>query len=355
MTRWGIVALTAGFACACALSVGRRNPPAELYRVRFVMPSVTMMGLRTPHNVELRMRRVGVLAEALVRRGFIVVDSPRDADATFSANLDSVIVVDAPQQPRYYFSFELTSNAMRLTWETTFETLDYGARSQAEEQGIAKGVERMFAEWRRSAVRAGVVTETVGRRLHRIPADASWLRQPPRDTSVPGYAFRWATDLGCPNDTCTFGTWLACAAVDVHDAVGTAEPASWRLSRGDRFEAFAGLLLTLQPGEVRVTREIRQGSRADQRIYHAGDTLHLLGQLAGQRFAAIHKDRPVTVDLFWSSKPASNHPVAGELVRADVGERWMFVVNGERTGWILHTPDVHPPDGRTDPRTCPAG
>ena len=355
MIRWGIVTPTAVLACACALSAGRRDPPpANLHRVTHVVLDVVTMGQRTPYSVEHRARRLGVLAEAFVRRGFVVIDNARDADAAFSANLDSVIVLDAPRGPRYYFSFELTSASLGLTWEATFDTLNYWAPSQAEEQGIAQGVDRLFSDWKKSAVRAGVMTNTEARRLRRIPAVTPWARQRPSAASVPGYGFPWATDLGCPNQACSFGHWLACATVDVRDAPGSVESVTWRLSRGERFEAWAGILLTLEPGEVRVTREFRQDKGVAQRVYRAGDTLHLLGHLAGQRFAAIHNGRPVTVDLFWPSKTGAGHPIAGALVRADVSQRWMLAVQGERSGWILQNADVRPANGIGDALACPA-
>jgi hypothetical protein len=63
----------------------------------------------------MRALRLAFVAETLVRRGFIVVDDPDNADATFVADLDSVIVLDAPQAPRYHFTFTLTSTAFGVS------------------------------------------------------------------------------------------------------------------------------------------------------------------------------------------------------------------------------------------------
>jgi hypothetical protein len=34
-----------------------------------------------------------------------------------------------------------------VSWQTKFDTLNYSARSQAEEQGIATGGDRLFSAW----------------------------------------------------------------------------------------------------------------------------------------------------------------------------------------------------------------
>jgi hypothetical protein len=355
MFRRGLVTVAAVFACACALSLGRCDPlPAELYRVRQVFVDVRFLGLRTPLAVEMRARRHAFVAEALVRRGFTVVDDPNKAHATLVADLDSVIVLDAPQGTRYHFSLTLTSTAFGVSWQTKFDTLNYWAPSQAEQQGIATGVDRLFSDWKHSAVAAGAVTNAEARGLERIPAATRRPRELAAAVSVPGYRFPWSTDLGCPNASCPFEPWWACATVDVREAAGSAGPVSWRLSKGDRFEAWASLLLTLEPGEVRVTRDIRQGSGVHQRVYRNGDTLYVLGHIANGRFAAIHRDRPVTVEVFWPLSPAGNYPVAGELIRPEVSERWIGVVQGERSGWILQSADVVPADGGPASPRCQA-
>ena len=78
----------------------------------------------------------------------------------------------------------------------------------------------------------GLMTSAEAGRLRRIPQDLTPTPQRPGPDRVPGFLFPWFTDLGCPGETCSFGTWTACTDIDVRDTTGAEAPVGWRL--GDR-------------------------------------------------------------------------------------------------------------------------
>ena len=167
---------------------------------------------------------------------------------------------------------------------------------------------------------------------------------------VPGHSFPQTTDLECPNESCRLGEWLACARVDVRANPGATQPLIGRFVRGDRFEITAGTLLTIQPGVVRVTREVRQPDREGGQVYRVGDTIYLLGHITEGFFAAIHNGRRVRTDIFWPWQYAGGYQIDGELIRDAISERWMRTSLAQRTGWVLDNADVVSP---APSMTCP--
>ncbi len=113
------------------------------------------------------------------------------------------------------------------------------------------------------------------------------------DVQVPGYTFPYLTER-CPSESCPVGRWLACDATPIRERPGTTQKVVGQIGRGGFFEVNDGALLTIQPGEVKVTRGVRQGSN----VYEAGDTVFVLGHFGEGSFDAVHKGKPVRVEIF---------------------------------------------------------
>lgn len=186
------------------------------------------------------------------------------------------------------------------------------------------------------------------------------------DVQVPGYTFPYLTER-CPSERCPVGRWLACEATPIRERPGTTQKVVGQIGRGGFFEVNDGALLTLQPGEVKVTRAVRQGAN----LYEAGDTLFVLGHFGEGWFDAVHKGKPVRVDSFWPWRFAGGGEISGELVREEVTEFWLKTSVDAKPGWVLNTRHyrsllkddevtlVPPswrvvlPDGSVGPLVCP--
>jgi len=171
-------------------------------------------------------------------------------------------------------------------------------------------------------------------------------------SQTPGYFFPHRLALECPTESCVLGSWLACGDTVVRERPGTTQWGVGRIPRGTRFPVLGADLLTLEPGLVRITREVRQGDH----LFKAGDTLLVLGHI-GEGFFAVSNQTgsTTTVELFWPWKHAGGFDVAGELVRDAVTERWMRTNMGGRPGWVLDDEEnLISPAGQTEPMRCPA-
>jgi hypothetical protein len=173
------------------------------------------------------------------------------------------------------------------------------------------------------------------------------------DVQIPGYTFPYRVNLRCPSENCALGRWLACANTTVREKPGTLERALGQIPRDGRFPVVGGILLSLEPGIVRVTRDVRQRVDGVEHLYKAGDTLFLLGHLGEGWFAAVHDGKATTVEVFWPWKPAGGFRIAGDLLREATTERWMQTSFGRQPGWVLDDSGVVSPYGRFEPLRCP--
>jgi hypothetical protein len=177
-----------------------------------------------------------------------------------------------------------------------------------------------------------------------LAAAAAW--------QAPGYFFPHRLKLECPTESCVLGRWLACADTTVRERPGSSQWAIGQIPRGARFPVVGAELLTLEPGVVRVTRDVEQGGRA----FKAGETLLLLGHVGEGFFAVSYQGRSGTVEIFWPWKRAGGFSVAGELVRDAVTERWMQTVVAGQPGWVQDdAASIVSPAGQVELIRCPAG
>lgn len=147
-----------------------------------------------------------------------------------------------------------------------------------------------------------------------------------------GYSFPHLIER-CPAETCPVGRWLACEVTPIRQRPGATQEIIGRVSRGGLFDVIDGALLVLQPGEVRVTRSIRQGAN----VYERGDVLSILGHFGEGVFAAVHRANLVDVEIFWPWRHGSGWTISGELVREEVTEFWLKTSVDARPGWVLNT------------------
>lgn len=97
----------------------------------------------------------------------------------------------------------------------------------------------------------------------------------------------------CPFECCTYRDWTVDQDTTVRSASDDRAPVAFRLSRGDTVKALTGVVVTTQPGVVRVLKAAKLGSLR----VPAGATLDLLTN-QGEGIASVHyRGRIADADL----------------------------------------------------------
>jgi hypothetical protein len=76
----------------------------------------------------------------------------------------------------------------------------------------------------------------------------------------------------CPFECCTYREWTVDKATTVRSAMRSGSSIAFRLKRGERVQGITGVVITSQPGEVRVLKRTKIGTATAER----GDTIYLL-------------------------------------------------------------------------------
>ena len=168
---------------------------------------------------------------------------------------------------------------------------------------------------------------------------------------VPGYFFPHRLRLDCPTEACVLGRWIACADTPVRERPGTSQWLVGQVPKGARFPVVGAELLTLEPGVVRVNRDVEQAGR----LFKTGETLILLGRVGEGFYFISSQGRSGTIEVFWPWKRQSGVNEAAELIRDAVTERWMQTTITGKPGWVLDDGTVLSPAGQVEPLKCPAG
>jgi hypothetical protein len=147
----------------CALSHSRRPPDnPKLHHVKSVF---------FPPGDEKSKSLEGFLAEALARRGFVIVGSESDSNATVTVGALDWIGLDTGDRPlpsNYGFIAEVRSPALGVNWQTTIHSVIRETQPDAQRRNMDTIGERFFKAWKESAVRAGDLTAAQARSLKRI-------------------------------------------------------------------------------------------------------------------------------------------------------------------------------------------
>jgi len=86
----------------------------------------------------------------------------------------------------------------------------------------------------------------------------------------------------CPFECCTYRRWDVKTPTIVRSAMMDSAPVAFRLNKGEKVLGVTGVVITTQPGEVRVLKNTKVGKRDVK----AGETLFLLTNL-GEGFHKI--------------------------------------------------------------------
>jgi|CXWL01.1.fsa_nt_gi hypothetical protein len=76
----------------------------------------------------------------------------------------------------------------------------------------------------------------------------------------------------CPFECCTYRDWTVDKATTIRSAMRDSSPVAFRLRKGERMKGLTGVVITSQPGEVRVLKQTKIGRYTAK----PGDTLYLL-------------------------------------------------------------------------------
>ncbi len=76
----------------------------------------------------------------------------------------------------------------------------------------------------------------------------------------------------CPFECCTYRDWTVDKPTAVRSAMRDSSSVAFRLKKGERVKGLTGVVITSQPGEVRVLKSTKIGGSTAKR----GDTLYLL-------------------------------------------------------------------------------
>jgi len=95
-------------------------------------------------------------------------------DAIVKVGRSEWITLDAPppDPPEYEFEAELTATRLAVHSTTRFGLADRAHVSVVEGQAMRRVADRLFQAWKESAIRAGKLTKTEAKSLHRVPGSA---------------------------------------------------------------------------------------------------------------------------------------------------------------------------------------
>ena len=145
-------------------SRAQTNIDGKLYRVRKIFLETqstvaTNEDLSEGGMIESRSLHP-FMRDALLKYGFVVVDNSTDADAVlYGANTIGWVVLDGPQldPPKYGFEFWLCSAKYNFKWKTKFDITSHADKTELGRKATEKAVHNLFAAWKKSATRAGLV------------------------------------------------------------------------------------------------------------------------------------------------------------------------------------------------------
>ena len=76
----------------------------------------------------------------------------------------------------------------------------------------------------------------------------------------------------CPFECCTYRDWTVDKATTIRSAMSDSSPIAFRLRKGERVKGLTGVVITSQPGEVRVLKQTKIGRFTAK----PGDGIYLL-------------------------------------------------------------------------------
>ncbi len=112
-------------------------------------------------------------------------------------------------------------------------------------------------------MRANILFGAILSLLIAIPAVRSQNSRPPMPFVDKG---------ACPFECCTYRDWTVDKATTIGSAMRDSSSVAFRLKKGERVKGLTGVVITSQPGEVRVLKRTKIGKLTAQ----PGDTLYLL-------------------------------------------------------------------------------
>jgi hypothetical protein len=131
----------------------------------------------------------------------------------------------------------------------------------------------------------------------------------------------------CPFECCTYRQWTVDKATTVRTAMRDGSSIAFRLKRGERVRGITGVVVTSQPGEVRVLKPTKIGRFTAR----PGDTLYLLTYI-GEGFHKIWYKGKITEEETFDQ-------AIFRSIREPKAVWWVKVRNARgQIGWS-HEPD----------------
>lgn len=165
---------------------------------------------------------------------------------------------------------------------------------------------------------------------------------PHRDAQAGVLEFPLVIEGACPFECCTYGGWVANAAIDVRTEPRMDAEVAFRLQPGERFDAPTGSVIVSAPGLARVdgTVQLYAPDGAPGPEVGPGTELTVLEPQAEGFFWVWFEGRRWSTDLGFMDQGR----MGGEIVEPAVWRWWVKVRTGSgQTGWIA--PEAGDVDG----------
>ena len=156
---------------------------------------------------------------------------------------------------------------------------------------------------------------------------------PQAETAAGTLEFPLVVEGACPFECCTYGAWVATAAIDVRTEPRMDAEVAVQLQPGERFEAPTGSVIVSAPGLARVDGRVQlyrpDGARGPE--VGPGTELTVLEPQAEGFFWVWFEGRRWSTDLGFMDEGR----MGGEIVEPAVWRWWVSVRTGSgQTGWI---------------------
>lgn len=126
----------------------------------------------------------------------------------------------------------------------------------------------------------------------------------------------------CPFECCTYREWTVDKPTAVRSAMQDGSSVAFRLKKSERVKGLTGVVITSQPGEVRVLKRTKIGKLTAR----PGDTLYLLTYV-GEGFHRVWFKGKITEEETWDK-------TIFRQIRSPKAVWWVKIRNSRgQTGW----------------------
>ncbi len=151
-------------------------------------------------------------------------------------------------------------------------------------------------------------------------------------------------DVGaCPFECCTYREWIVNKSTPIHRNRNNNSPVVFTVAPRERVQAVTGVVITTQPGEIRIARPITiqdytgsQGTNTSRAIQaRPGDIIYLLTSQGEGSYKAWFKGKTITINAIDVMEQTQSVPARyGRRIPPTRSIWWVQIKNRQgQTGW----------------------